>query len=97
MDKSAVKHRTEGFGKIVPVTRLKKDIMDLVTEVSEFDERITITKDGEPAVVMVNAEVFEGLLETLEVLSDKKTMAGIRRSLKDIEEGRLMTMEEVLG
>jgi antitoxin YefM len=97
MSKSAVKHRTEGFGKIVPVTSLKKDILNLVTEVSEFDEQITITKDGEPAVVMVNAEVFEGLMETLEILSDKKAMTGIRRALKDIEEGRVVTMEEVFG
>ena|SRR3990172_3800994 len=97
MAKSAVKHRIEGFGKVVPVTKLKRDILDLVTEVSEFDGQVTITKDGEPAVVMVNAEVFEGLLETLEILSDKKAMAGIKRSLKDIEEGRVVTMEEVFG
>ncbi|MBI5190643.1 MAG: type II toxin-antitoxin system Phd/YefM family antitoxin [Nitrospirae bacterium] len=94
---SATRHRVEGIGRVVPLSGLKKDILNIVTEVSEFDEKVTITKDGEPAVVMVNAEYYEGLIETLEILSDKKSVSGIRQSLKDIREGKVQTLDEVFG
>ena len=41
-------------------------------------------------------ESLDSLVETLEILSDKKLMESIRRSQKDVEEGRVKDFEEVL-
>ena len=40
--------------------------------------------------------LFEGFLETLEILSDTALMESIRASEKDIQEGRLLGFKELL-
>lgn len=76
------------------------DLHDRTAELTERAMRdpenpIVVEKRGKPAVVLVDARYFEGLLETLELLSDPEAMAAIRRGLADIEAGRLIDHEEV--
>jgi hypothetical protein len=40
---------------------------------------------------------FEGLVETLEVLSDEKAMKSIRKSIKEAREGKWLDFDEVFG
>jgi antitoxin YefM len=40
-------------------------------------------------------EHFEGLMETLEILSDQKTIRPLRKSLKQAQAGRWETHESV--
>ena len=40
--------------------------------------------------------LFEGFLETLEILSDTALMESIRASEKDVQEGRLLGFKELL-
>ena len=40
--------------------------------------------------------LFEGFLETLEILSDTALMESIRASEKDIQEGKLLGFKELL-
>ncbi len=41
-------------------------------------------------------EVVEELMETIEILSDEKLMKSIARSLKDVQENRVLSYKEVL-
>ena len=38
------------------------------------DDAVAVTKNGVPAAVILSMEKYEGLLETLDILSDAKTM-----------------------
>lgn len=38
---------------------------------------------------------LESLLETLDIVSDKRTMKAVRKSQKESEEGKILTHEEV--
>jgi PHD/YefM family antitoxin component YafN of YafNO toxin-antitoxin module len=40
-------------------------------------------KNGVPEAVLLSMNKFEGLVETLEVLSDEKAMKSIRKSIKE--------------
>ncbi len=40
---------------------------------------------------------FEGLVETLAVLSDEKVMKSIRKSIKEAREGKWLDYDEVFG
>ena len=41
--------------------------------------------------------VVEELMETVEILSDEKLLKSINTSLKDIQEGKVLTYKEVLA
>ena len=59
------------------------------------DDPIFIEKRGKPAVVLVDARYFEGLLETLEILADPRTLRLLRKGLDDLAAGRTTPHERV--
>jgi predicted transcriptional regulator len=40
-------------------------------------------------------ELFESILETLEIMGDPELMAALRRGIKEAQEGKLVPLEEV--
>jgi prevent-host-death family protein len=55
-------------------------LSELVAEVERTHARITITKHGHPAAVLLSPEDLASLEETLEILSDPGALADIRES-----------------
>lgn len=56
---------------------------------------VRITNRGKPAMTLMSAELYDTLLETLDVVSDPATLDALRRSLRDIESGKVHTLDEV--
>lgn len=83
--------------RFIPITQAKGRLLDLVRDLQASDETVAITKNGVPAAVLLSVERFEGLLETIDILSDEKAMASLRRSLREARAGRWVSHEEVFG
>jgi len=79
----------------IPVTRAKTQLLDIIRQIQHSDDTVAITKNGVPEAVLISMSRYEGLLETLEILSDEKAMKSIRKSLKDAREGRWVDFEKV--
>lgn len=80
---------------ILPVTTVKRDLMKLLKKVQAEGNSLVITRDGKAAGVLISADEYEGLLETLEILSDKKLMRSLHKADEDFRKGRLHTHEQV--
>ncbi|HEY3396465.1 MAG TPA: type II toxin-antitoxin system Phd/YefM family antitoxin [Armatimonadota bacterium] len=70
------------------VTRLPEDME------REHWTSLAVTRRGEPVLAVIPWEMYEGLLETMEVLGDPEMMASIRASLREIAAGRTYTSAE---
>ena len=58
----------------VPLSDVRSTLSSVVERVEATHERVTITRNGRPAAVLINPEDLEALEETLDVLSDPGTM-----------------------
>ena len=67
----------------IPVTKAKSMLLDLIRNIKNSDDVIAITKNGVPEAVIISMEKLQGFLETLDILSDEKAMASIRRSIRE--------------
>ena len=56
---------------------------------------VRITNRGKPAMTLMSAELYDTLVETLDVLSDRATLDALRRSLRDIQSGKVHSLDEV--
>jgi len=56
---------------------------------------VRITHRGKPAMTLMSAELYDAIVETLEVVSDRATLDALRKSLRDIESGKVHTLDEV--
>jgi antitoxin YefM len=79
----------------IPVTRAKSELLDLIRNMKDNDDTIAITKNGVPEAILISMKKFDGLLETLDILSDEKAMKSIRKSIKEAENGMWLDMDEV--
>lgn len=81
------------FKNILPVTTVKKQLMKLLQEAQDYDRTFIITKDGKAAGVLMGTEEYEGLLETLDILSNSETVRGLKRAEEDFRKGRVFSHE----
>jgi len=81
----------------IPVTRAKTKLLDIIRKIESSDDTVAITKNGVPEAVLLSMNKFEGLVETLAVLSDEKAMKSIRKSIKEAREGKWLDYDEVFG
>ena len=66
---------------------VKDRFSEIVDRVNKQRDRVIVTRNGVPAVVVVSVEELESLEETLEILSDSDTLAALRDSEQQIAEG----------
>ena len=66
---------------------VKDRFSEIVDRVNKQHDRVIVTRNGVPAVVVVSVEELESLEETLEILSDRDTIAALRESEQQIAEG----------
>lgn len=61
------------------------------------EKHVVLRAENGTEVVGMSLEEYESIMETLEILGDEEAVKGIREGLKDLEEGRTHTFEEVFG
>ncbi len=81
----------------IPVTKAKATFLDIIRKIEGSEDAIAITKNGVPEAVLLSMKKFEGLLETLEILSDEKSMKSIRKSIKEAQKDKWLDFDEVFG
>ena len=64
----------------MPLADARNRLSELVAEVQKTHARVTITKHGHPAAVLVSPEDLASLEETVDILSDPGALAGIREA-----------------
>ena len=83
--------------RFVPITQAKDRLLDLAREVERDDDVVAITRNGIPAAILLSPAKFEGLLETLEILADARTLRALRRSLREAAAGKWLREADVFG
>jgi prevent-host-death family protein len=62
----------------VPLSEVRSTLSSVVERVEATHERVTITRNGRPAAVLISPDDLDALEETLDVLSDPVTMRQLR-------------------
>ncbi len=83
--------------QFVSITEAKNKLLDLIRGLKARGDIVAITRDGVPAAVLLSMDQFEGLMETVEILSDMSAIRSLRRSMKQAGAGQWVTHEHVFG
>jgi prevent-host-death family protein len=78
----------------LPLAEVKNRLSEVVEQVETQHSRVTITKHGRPAAVVISADDLDSLEETLRVLSDPKLLAQVRASRAERDQAVPLSKEE---
>ena len=82
--------------KTITATSARSGLFSLIKDSVCAHQAYRITsKAGE--AVLLSKEDFDGLIETLELLSTPGVLRGVRKAKKEIARGRTFSLEEVFG
>lgn len=79
------------------LANVKARLSAYVDSVNGTHERVTITRNGEPAAVLISPDDLASLEETIAVLSDPATMAALREGQADVAAGNVIAGAEFLA
>ncbi len=77
------------------VAEARATFSKIVDAAASTHERYEVTRNGRRAAVLLGADDFDALLETLAILGDPRLMEDIREGLSDIDAGQTLSADEV--
>jgi prevent-host-death family protein len=73
----------------LPLATVKARFSEIVDRVARQQDRVIVTRNGQPAAVLVSTDDLDSLEETLAVMSDRSLVAQIRASEKAAARGEV--------
>ena len=83
------------MSEVFPLAQVKSRFSEMVDRVEHTHDRITVTRNGRPAAVLISPEELASLEDTLELLSDPAAMAQLRTSSAALAAGDVITGDEL--
>jgi antitoxin YefM len=81
----------------VPVTEAKQRFTEIVKGVEECFDRYLVTKNGKDAAIVMSAQEYESLLETIDVLASKKEMRALVEATDQSRGGQTVSLDDYLA
>lgn len=83
------------MSETLSLAEVKAKFSEMVDRVEHTHDRITVTRNGRPAAVLISPEELASLEDTLELLSDPAAMAQLRTSSAALAAGDVITGDEL--
>jgi antitoxin YefM len=79
----------------VPLAEARANLSKLVDEAVSTHERVEVTKNGRRAAVILSADDYDSMVETLDILSDRELVAEIHQARAEADRGDTYSLDEV--
>jgi prevent-host-death family protein len=77
----------------IPITEARNKFMKLPDQAAK-DQVLAVTRRNKEVMAVMSWELYEGLLETLEILSDSELMNNLKRGIEDVKAGKTHSLKE---
>ena len=81
--------------KTFTISEIREAITRLPEQFEHEPEAVAITRHGKPVMAILPWELYESIMETLEVMGDAELMAAFRQGVQELAEGKGRTWEDV--
>ena len=75
------------------LAEVRANLSKLVDEAVRTHERIVVTRRGRRAAVILSADDYDSIMETLAILSDPDAMREFRKAEAEAEAGRVYSLD----
>jgi len=79
----------------ISLKELRPGLPKVIKNIDSKLDRYIVMKRGTPIAVMLSPDDYEGLIETIEILSDKDAVKRIRKAKKEISRGKTISLDDL--
>jgi len=77
----------------ITLKELRPELPLVIKDIDTKLDRYIVTKRGRPVAIMMSPDDYEGLLETIEILSDRDTARRIKKAKQEIKKNKIVSLE----
>ncbi len=83
--------------RTMPIIEARKQLTSLPEQFEQEPDlgAVAITRRGKPVLAVMPWELYEAIVETLEILGNEPLMDALRRSIQEASEGKTIPWEQV--
>jgi antitoxin YefM len=81
--------------KTISISEARRRIFEIADEVQKPDNYYTLTEKGIPKAVIMSAQGFDSIMETMDILSDPNVLENIKIAEEELKKGEYRTWEEL--
>ena len=86
---------TEYGTENIPIVQARAMLTQLPERLSAENRAVALTRHGKPVLAVMPWDLFESIMETMEIMGDADMMAALRQGIEDVREGNLIPLEQV--
>ena len=79
----------------ISIVKARAMLTQLPELLAEENRAVALTRRGKPVLALMPWELFQSVIETLEIMGDAEMMDALRRGIRDVQEGNLVSLDEV--
>lgn len=83
------------IAKTYSIDEIREEIARLPEHFDHTPEVVAVTRHGKPIMAILPWNLYESLVETLEIMSDPEMMAAFRQGVQEMAEGKGRPWEDV--
>lgn len=80
---------------VIPLAEARAQLSRLIDEAVRTHQRVEVTRKGKRAAVLLSADDFDSIMETLDILSDAEVVRDLRQAEDEVERGEHYTLDQV--
>ncbi len=79
----------------LPITEARARLTQIANDLVDSQDTVTVTNRGKPMMILIGYEMYESIMESLEIMSDPELKAQLRQSLREARRGDVIGLDEV--
>jgi PHD/YefM family antitoxin component YafN of YafNO toxin-antitoxin module len=72
----------------------RRELTKLPEKLGANPATVAVTRRGKPVLAIMTWEDYQAILETLEILGDDEAVGQLRRSIKEVKEGKAIPWKD---
>ena len=94
-DRFAAAHARILYMTTLSLAEARANLSKLIESAVTTHERFEVTRNGDRVAVLLGADDYDSLLETLDILSNPDEVAAIHAGLAELDAGEVLSADEV--
>ena len=79
----------------LPITEARARLTQIANDLVDSQDTVTVTNCGKPVMTLIGYEMYESIMESLEIMGDPALMAQLRQSLQEARSGDVIGLDQV--
>lgn len=80
LDIAVIRRKKNSYMETLPLAEVRANLSKLVDQAVRTHQRVEVTRQGRRGAVLLSADDYDSLMETLDILGDAAAMAALREA-----------------